>query len=142
MNKLGLIAGALLLCGATWGVRADEQKLDEQKLDASSLAPANNAAAVAAAKADGVSGFSMGGGDVANSQLGSRGDASALGDGMSAAIGSHSYSAAPDEGSVKKGVLNAKIEATTLAADPQIGGAAKMGSDNAAHQVDAHDFMK
>lgn len=139
MIKVAMVAGALVALGVASGAYAADQKLD-----AASLAAANNTTAIAAAKADSGAGFAPGGADAINSQLSSHDDASALGTAKSAAIGSHSYAVAPDEGSIKKGVLNARVEATALAADPQIGGASKLslGSGNAAQQVDARDLLK
>lgn len=138
MVKVAMVVGALVLGGVVSGAHGAERKLD-----AGSMAAANDTAAMAAAKADSGSGFGIGRSDVTNSQFASHDDTGALGAGKAAAIGMHSYSAAPDEGSLKKGVLNAKVELGALASDPQIGGDSKLGigSANAAQQVDARDLM-
>lgn len=138
MIKVAMVAGAVAALGVASGAYAADKKLE-----AGSLASANNVAAVAAVKAENGSGFAFGSADIANTQLSRHDDPIALGSGKPAVIGSHSYAAAPDEGSLKQGVLNAKVTLSTIEADPQIGGSKlSAGTGNAAQQGDAHDFLK
>ncbi len=134
MIKVGIAVVAAAICGASVASAA------EHKLDSGSMALTNNTTAIAAVKADDGMGGALSGKEFTNSQLSSEDRSS---DSLSKApsISGKSLSALPDEGSVKKGVVNTTGVASSLASNDSLASPKHAGSGDAA-QVDAHDLMK